>query len=452
MLKVIPLSFLLLFIFSQHSLSQCLSALPPPDCNGTEPLVTDGETINGGTTKWYYGATATFATLTLNGGTLVVCGDLTVSNFFMTTGTIYIRQGGRIVLGGGSGLQFFGGCAIYNYGTCEIQRNLTLEDPASAATPNIVINALSTSVFRMPNQYLVIANAYSSFVNNGTAVFWGIITDTKSTPGSVCLGNQSTTQMAILINKVANTYSAPGGNACVYVYQYSEFTGGQLTSDPTLSACLSSGHTSSTCGACTPNNWGAAQVFTNCSGCAAIVALPAWFASFAAGPVANGKVKLQWQMTTDIHDGMFRILRSADAANYSAIDSMPADANQFTSFYSIDKSPLRGNNYYMISYTNPQTGRMINSKATKVFSDMTVGFNLYPVPFDDKFFITYEAGTHPEKILLTDISGRNIPARYIMQEGSQSVEVQLMNKILPGLYIVHMQTNKTTIAKTIIKR
>ncbi|MDP4263134.1 MAG: T9SS type A sorting domain-containing protein [Bacteroidota bacterium] len=447
---------LLLFFMAFHSFSQCLTALSPPACSGTEPLVTDGEILTKGNTKWYYGSTITMSSLTLQGGVLVVCGDLTIDKFYMDSGTVFIRPGARFVIGSGigSGLEFKGSCAIYNYGTCEIWRNLSLENNANAASPNIVINATSASLFKMSNQYFVINNNYSWFVNNGRAEFWGIITDVQSAAGSVCLGNGSTTKMAILINKVNNTYVAPGGNACVYVFQLSEFYG-QLTSSPTIFVCLASGHTSSTSCipfGCHPNDWGAAQVFTNCSGCGAITVLPVRFISFTASRNQNGNHELQWQINSDIHEGMFYILRSTDGLTYYAMDSLFIHENTPPVFNSIDKHPLPGKNYYMIRYTNPHTGMMTHSKIAMLLPEITVGFNLYPVPFEDKFFITCEPGVYPQKILLTDISGRNIRTRYFIRDGESSAEVVVLDKLQAGLYIIHMQTNKSLVAKTIFKR
>lgn len=455
MLKTYFLSLLSIFFLSISSFPQCLNSVPPPACAGTEALVTEGETLNSGTTKWYYGAAATISTLTLNGGTLVVCGDLTVDKLYMDKGTIFIRQGGRFVIGSGlgSGLQFKGDCSIYNYGTCEVQRNLSLENNATAATPNRVINALSSSVFKMSNQYFVINNAHSWFVNNGTAEFWGIITDAQASANSVCLGNDSKTRMAILINKVADSYVVPSGSACLYVYQFSEFYG-KLTSSPALFACLGSGHTSSTSCipfGCTPNNWGSAQVFANCAGCAAITALPVQFISFTVSQEAGSINKLQWQVGTGIADGFFTILRSADGENYEAIDSIPV--KQATFFNAVDKNPLQGNNYYMIRYINSRTGMTINSKMAKVFSEISTGFSLYPVPFDNKFYVGFIPGTHPEKIILTDVNGRNIRIRSIIREEAKLVEVVVLDKIQPGIYIIHMQAdNKNIVAKTIFKR
>lgn len=445
-----------LFLFlSLQSFSQCYSPPPPPDCTGTEPLIADGDVLAGGTSRWYYGAVATISSLTVDGGTLVVCGDLTVDKFYMNTGNVFIRPGGRLVIGSGigAGLQFKGDCAIYNYGTCEIQRNLTLENNASVTAPNRVVNALSTSVFKMSNQYFVINNAHSWFVNNGRAEFWGIITDPQSSAGSVCLGTSSTTSMAVLINKVANTYTAPSGNACVRVFQYSEFYG-QLTSSPTLFACLGSGHTSNSgCipFGCTPNNWGSAQVFTNCASCTALAVLQVNFSSFSA-MADNKEVELKWQMNAATNKGMFAILRSANGGNYMAIDSITVKDNEAISFKLIDRNPLPGNNYYMIQYTNPQTGKKENSKMINVFIENLIGFNLYPVPFDDRLFINCQPGVHPEKILLTDVTGKNIRTSHTIGETSRTAEITVLDKLQPGLYIIHIQTNKNVVARTIFKR
>lgn len=450
------LSTLALCLFlSFHSFSQCYSPPSPPACTGTETLIMDGDVLTGGTTKWYYGAVATINSLTVDGGTLVVCGDLTVDKFYMNTGAVFIRPEGRLVIGSGigAGLQFKGDCAIYNYGTCEIQRNLTLENNATVTTPNRVVNALSTSVFKMSNQYFVINNAHSWFVNNGSAEFWGIITDPQSSAGSVCLGMSSTTSMAVLINKVANTYSAPSGNACVRVSQYSEFYG-RLTSSPTLFACLGNGHTSNSgCipFGCAPNNWGLAQVFTNCAGCAALAVLQVNFSSFSAIP-DNNQVELKWKMNAATNKGKFTILRSVNGGDYIAIDSIIVKDNETISFKLIDKNPLPGNNYYMIQYTNPQTGKKENSKMINVFIENLIGFNLYPVPFDDRLFINCQPGVYPEKILLTDVIGKNIRTSHTIGETSRTAEVTVLDKLQPGLYIIHIQTNKNVVARTIFKR
>jgi hypothetical protein len=451
-----PLLILLFFLFvSRSSFSQCATAPPvPPDCTGTEPLVTDGEELHNSTTKWFYGATTMFSTLSLKGGTLVVCGDLSIDKFYMDSGTIYVLPGARFVItsGIGSGLIFTGGCYIYNYGTCEIQRNLSLVNNASVSNPNLLINATTSSVFKMSNQYLVINNAHSWFVNRGTAEFWGIIHDPLASAGSVCLGNGSSTQMAVLINKVANSYSVPTGNACLYVRQFSQFYG-QLTNNTGLLACLGNSHTSdSGCipWGCQPNNWGSAQVFTSCNSCSALLALSVHFTSFTNSITADYSNQLNWEMNTAVPTGMFRILRSADGSRFSVIDSFEKKESSISKFTRIDKNPLPGNNHYMIKYTN-SNGYSINSKIVHTYTEPKNGFSIFPVPFDKKFIVRYAPGMRPEKIIITDISGRNIKIHYNIKESSQQVEIILADKVEAGIYIIHMVNNQKYTAQTIIK-
>ena len=452
--------FFLLLFFSVHKIfSQCLIAPSPPDCTGTEALLVDDETLNTGTTKWYYGGAVTMNSLTLNGGTLIVCGDLTIDKFYMDRGTIFIRPGARFVIssGIGAGLILSGDSYIYNYGTCEIQRNLSLENGhATAATPNVIINATASSVFKMSNQYFVINNSFSWFVNNGSAEFWGIITDPQASANSVCLGNSSTTQMAVLINKVQNTYVTPVGNACLYVRQFSQFFN-QLSNSHSLFVCLAASHTSdSGCipFGCQPNNWGAAQVFTNCAGCSALGVLGVQFISFKATTTADyGFNSLEWQLSGAKQNYIFKVERSPDGIHYAPIDSFIVKEENRIQFNSIDKNPLPGTNYYMIKYIDPVSGKTVNSKTEKIFFEKSgADLAIYPIPFDNKFFISYGQGMFPEQIILTDITGRNIRISYSTKTNAGQVELVVMDKIEPGIYIIHIRTSKKYIAQTILKR
>jgi len=254
--------------------SQCLQPPPLDDCNGTEPSLADNETLGTGAKKWYYGTAAVYNQVTIRGGTLVVCGDLTFTNFYLDSGTVVIRPGARLHIGSGAGIVLRGNSSIYNYGTLEVMSNLVLDNSwASATKPNVLINATTSSVFTMSFQYFVINNPYSFFVNNGRADFHGIITDPAAASGSVCLGNSSQTTMRVLYNKSKKPYVAPTGTACVQVSQYSQFTD-TLTASPNINVCLGPSHTSDAgCGGCRPNAWGNASIFNSCNGCVEIQVL-----------------------------------------------------------------------------------------------------------------------------------------------------------------------------------
>ena len=269
-----PISVAFVQLFYHSSFSQCKTAPPLEPCLGTEATVTDNEILLSGTKKWYYGAPVTYNQLTLRGGTLIVCTELTINVLNLDSGTIVIRPGAKLTAGGGgSGMIWRGNCALYNYGRFELTSNLSFEGPnATAAKPNILMNVTETSSSRSFN-YFVINNPFSFFVNNGLAEFHGIITDNNAVAGSVCLGRTSQLKQTVLINKVKDTYIAPHGYACVSVYQFSQFTD-TLTDDPDVLVCLSASHTSATGGANRPNAWGTANIFQNCNSCAEVALLP----------------------------------------------------------------------------------------------------------------------------------------------------------------------------------
>jgi hypothetical protein len=142
----------------------------------------------------------------------------------------------------------------------------------SATQPNVLINVLSTSVFKMSNQYMVINNPWSFFVNNGSADFHGLLTDPGAATGSVCLGNGSMITMRVLHNRSRHPYTVPSGAACVQVLQYSQFYD-TLTASPNLNICLGNTHysdASCTAFGCRPNAWGTTSIFNVCNNCAEI--------------------------------------------------------------------------------------------------------------------------------------------------------------------------------------
>lgn len=421
--------FLLFILFATTTLpatkifSQCLSSPPPVPCSGSDPLVVTDETINSGTTKWFYGSAATFNSLTLKGGKLIVCGDLTVDKFYMDSGQIIINWGARFEIGGGigAGLQLKGNCSIHNYGILECRRNITLESLSSTpATPNIIANAGTSSRFYMGNQYFVITDPNSWFINKGRAQFWGIITDNLSSPNSVCLGPESVTTMSVLINKVTNTYRVPDGNACVYVHQYSQFYG-TLTASGGLLACLGSSH-SSDAGCipwgCTPNAWGAAQVFTGCSSCAALGVLSVRFISFAVSGNNSGNT-LKWEVDKGTAGLDFDIERSADGKEFYTIGTFAANSSQLYSY--VDANPLNGNNYYRIRCKQTESNDFILSKTVHYAFRPQQGMRVYPSSFTQSFYIRLPKGETPETLSLYDLAGRNIPVTFCKKDNDWQV-------------------------------
>ena len=455
-MKILYAFVCLSFLAPSMLYSQCISPPPVPAASGSDIAVTDNETINAASTRWYSGPAHSLNSLTLSGGTLVVAGDLTVDKFYMTEGVIFIQPGARFVIGSGigAGLQLQGNCAIYNYGTLEVQRNLSLESGhASSSQPNLLINALNTSVFTMSNQYLVINNADSRFVNNGQAEAWGIITDAQSTKNAVCLGNNSSTKMAVLINKVPDSYTVPVGTACVHVFQFSQFFG-RLTGDKGLLACLpATHHSDSGCipFGCHPNDWGEAQVFSNCNGCGSLLLLSVQFSSITAMPNRYGGNVINWKLSAAAPGGRFRILHSRNGSDFSIIDSLTAVTNGETAYQYNDNHPVPGLNFYRVDYAGAD-GRYQRSQIVRAVTAGLHQLVIYPVPFRQELFVRCPDSFRAEKIVVTDVAGRTIPARFTMQENRRLITIHFFREPTAGVYLVHVQTDGAVFSQTIIKQ
>ncbi len=455
MLKPQRLALLALLFLPFSGWSQCLTPPPLPPCSGSDPQVAANETLNQGTTKYFSGSSTSMTSLTLDGGTLVVCGDLTIDQFYMDSGTIYIHPGARFVIGSGlgAGLVLKGNSAIYNYGTCEIQRNLSLDNGwASASKPNVVVNATADAVFRMSNQYLVINNPHSWFVNNGDAEFWGTIQENTASPGAICLGNGSETNMAVLINKVDNTYTVPSGSACVRVRQFSQFFG-QLTAESGLRACLGASHSSDsgcTPFGCTPNDWGAASLLSNCSSCASFAVLATRIHSFRAER-SNQANLLNWQMDNAQAGGTIRVLRSGDGRNFQAIDSLSIASGETTHFQTIDKSPLAGDNFYMVQYLHNAVNNAVNSNTVKINTPQQDPVKVFPVPFNDHFTVQHDNQQIPRQVMLTDMMGRNIRICWYRLPQLNQVRVVLLEPLASDIYLLHLRTDASVLSRTIWK-
>lgn len=451
-----PVIFLLLTLIPVASLhSQCLTA-PTATCTNTEPLVTDGEVLNASTTKWYYGPAATLNMLTLKGGTLVVCGNLTVDKFYIDSGKVFIQPGGRFVIGNGegAGLVFRGNCSLYNFGTLEILRNLSLENGwATPAKPNVVINATLTAVFKMNNQYFVINNANSWFVNKGKAYFHGLITDPQASVSSVCLGKGSQTIMTVLYNKVKNSYFAPEQFACVNVSEFSQLWDTLTTINPYINMCLGLTHrTDSTCipWGCKPN-WGTANLFRGCVSCGTIVVLPTRFISFYAEQHPDGNA-LYWKMENPSSTGVFTVETSTDGRQFTPIHSFASDGQNNTAEYSYFDAIIRtGLNYYRVKYADTATKFITHSPVVKAIQRPASSLRIYPNPFSDRLFITLPGNYPAATAIITNAYTGQVLKQQLFYTGDKW-ELRLSRQLASGIYLLTITAEGNTWKQKIIKQ
>jgi hypothetical protein len=417
--------------------AQCITAPPPEECTGSEPSPGDNETLPVGIKKYYYGAPAVFNSLKLDGGTLVVCSDLTINNFTMDSGIVFIRPGARLRIGGGAGLMLKGNAAIYNFGTFECSSNFNL-DPnwATPEKPNIVYNDAG-GIFKMSNQYFVVTNANSYFINNGYAEFWGLITDYNAGKNTVCLGDKSTMSMAFLLNNTKHAYTASSGFACIYVFQGSQ-NRDTLTTSNRINICLGSSHSPLGCGGCPVVGWGAAQVFPACDACTNITILPLRMSDLAVTASHNDN-RLTWKTNMACNEYVFYTERSVDGKPFMTISTVPG-ANEASYVYAAaDHEPPAGTAYYRVRAVHTGTKQEYVSAIVKVSrNDKPVRVSVSPNPTTGLINIRWNEDREPQAIIITNLAGAVVYQRSVGTVHGNNITVQLPASMPRGQYVLKM--------------
>jgi hypothetical protein len=406
-------------------------------CSGTETLTASSDIINVSQTRYFYGSASTLSNVKLNGGMLIVCGNLTINDLVFDSGTIYVHPLASLVISNGAGLVLRGNSAIYNRGSFQCLGNIVLDGTyASASKPNIIINAVSNALWKMANQYFVINNPYSWFVNNGIADFHGIITDYNSAAGSVCLGFNSQTRMTVLYNKVKNTYVSPNGASCVSVSQYSQFYD-TLTNYPSVNVCLGNMHNSDascTPWGCRPNAWGAAQVTTGCATCSAVLTfLPLYFGRVEARPYSN-RNEISFEMNNDATGMMLYLHRSDESGRFSVVDSVKGDRNR--NYVFDDRDLHEGLMRYYIS-ARKTNGEEQASKTVELKRNGKM-VAPYPNPFTKDVNILLPTASKPT-VVVTDVSGRRLNNYTVLtKENNLRLSFQ---QLAAGIYFIRVVQN-----------
>src|SRR4051812_13696532 len=91
-------------LLSATAFAQCFTPPAFSPCTGSEPMPIDNDVINSGQTKWYYGPPSTLNNVRLNGGTLVVCSEMTLTNLVFDSGKIFVDTDAIVTVSNSSGL------------------------------------------------------------------------------------------------------------------------------------------------------------------------------------------------------------------------------------------------------------------------------------------------------------------------------------------------------------
>lgn len=325
---------IILAFFNLQSTAQCLSYPAFPGCSPAGAIaLTSGASVNSGQTHTFSG-TATFSSLTLNGGILIVCGNLSLTSIAVNSGTIFIQQGAVLtVSNGGSALVFGANTSIFNYGKIDFKMSIV------TGANNILMNCLPASVFSVAFDQFVLQGPNTFLINNGMFTSSYFIVQSTNSPNPVCLGTGSILQTSIMINQYTNSIYTPlGSAACVNVTNMA-INSNTVTATIGTYICIPT-----TLNVISGPNWGNATLMTNCTGC--IVLLPIELVSFS-GWINGGTAILNWETASEHNNCTFILERSLDGISFTPVRKLDGAVNSTkTLSYQVKDNTLEKNTIY----------------------------------------------------------------------------------------------------------
>ncbi len=413
------------------SFAQCTTAAPAvASCGGGNGAVHNGTNVNFNQTYWY-SSTGTLAGINMAGGTLRICGTLTLSSINFNSGTIIIENGGQLIINNPSELQMSGLCFIVNRGSFVVNASLQMRNLF-----NIIWNDNSAAVFTVNGTLNL--NSSSSYINNkGILKATSLIVQSNADENSICMRDNAIMNIGGLTINAANavSYSGVSSPGCVSVagtYTLNR----PFTASSAIAVCKTAGSSSGG-----SENWGSAIVSNGCSGCSA--ALPVHIASFGAARQGNG-INLQWS-TADNADGseLFAIEKSIDGLHFITITTVPAQQGKRNYSY-YDVSISGSEQYYRIRQSG-QSASAVYSSIALVKTGSNGQVNIYPNPVVRNNSISIELNAQVAETIqwsLTDITGNII----LMKKENVSRGKNLINckpvGIPQGIYVLRLQSTE----------
>lgn len=166
--------------------------------------------------------------------------------------------------------------------------------------------------------------------------------------------------------------------------------------------------------------------------------LPVELVSFEAALCPKG-VCLQWVTASERNSAYFVLERSTDGSEFGFLKQIPAAGNSATwvSYFEADSTPFTGTSYYRLNQFD-RDGHLELSVLQSIVYQQETGFRIVPNPNTGHFEIhfTPKAG---EKLLveIRDAGGRVFFSKlWNGQEDRHTIEVDLGNKVPPGVYVL----------------
>lgn len=170
--------------------------------------------------------------------------------------------------------------------------------------------------------------------------------------------------------------------------------------------------------------------------------LPVTLSRFQVDMVRN-KALVSWETKSELNNKLFRVERSADGTNFSALAELPGkgDPNKGAKYTYTDNNPLPGKNYYRLQQEDKDLRKQYSSTVALENSTSGIVWKLFPVPATDKLNLSASfPGSTRIHVTLITMEGRTaLSVDRKVNAGYHVFAVPVQN-LTAGRYLVKLDT------------
>ncbi|PSK91592.1 right-handed parallel beta-helix repeat-containing protein [Taibaiella chishuiensis] len=164
------------------------------------------------------------------------------------------------------------------------------------------------------------------------------------------------------------------------------------------------------------------------------------------GKLLNNMVLLNWQTANEQNTHHFEVEKSTDGNRFTAFSSVNAMGSGGNKYYSIDRQPQTGDNFYRLKMVD-KDGVFTHSQIVKVrMADAAnaITMSVYPNPANQELFVNCTGSDEAATIGIYSIDGRLLQSKAIIRAGLYSFDIAALAE---GTYVLIYQTSSTKLTR-----
>ncbi len=166
--------------------------------------------------------------------------------------------------------------------------------------------------------------------------------------------------------------------------------------------------------------------------------LPIELLSFDARLNSENTVDVHWITATEINNNFFTVEKSQNGKDFVPFRTVVGAGNStnILNYQTTDENPFTGISYYRLKQTDFD-GRYSYSPVSQIkLFDSETGFNIFPNPAENEFFVSLSAKETAEKFFVTEMNGKVILEIDLHQQYTNGNLIRISTQTLAaGVYL-----------------